>query len=203
MKKSMVAISFAVVLMMSLVACKSGSIHDHHKEIYKRYSNLESFYSEVRITVKTEKTSSTYLGRQFFEKPDKVSFVIDSPEEIAGSGYTSKDGKYRLVSGFGEEKTVDIVFPKEKSTVFLSDFFERYYKSEETSIKTSGGFDKTTLSCYIENGSEKRFMQSLEIDNDTYLPLKLTTFDIDKNPVVVVEFGTFKRNPQLDKGIFD
>ena len=100
---------------------------------------------------------------------------------------------------------MDIVFPDEKSTVFLSDFFERYYKSEETSLKTSGGLagDKTTLSCYLESGTEKRFMQSLEIDNDTYLPLRLTTFDIDENPVVVVEFGEFKRNPRLDKGIFD
>ena len=174
MKKSIMAF-FAAILMISLVGCNGGETHNHHKEIYKRYSNIDSFYAEVRITVKNETTESSYLARQFFEKPDRISFSVDSPEEVAGSGYTFKDGKYRLISGFGEESTVNVLFPNEKSTVFLNDFFENYYKSEDASLRIGAGFqnDKTTLSSPLSGASKKHFMQSLEVDNNTYLPLKL------------------------------
>ena len=205
MKRSMMAALAVVVLMMSLVGCGEKTQHDVYKEIYKRYTDIRSFYSEVEITVKNEKMSSVYSARQFYEAPDRFALVIDSPEEVAGSGYTAKDGKFLLKSGFGSKESVTIAFPDEKSTVFLCDFLEEYYKSEETFLETSGGFsgNKTTLTCYISGGSEKRFMQSLEIDNDTYLPIKLSTYDIEKNPVVEVRFGEFKRNSDIDERIFN
>ena len=205
MKKSIVAVCAAVVLMINLAGCGKKSQHDVYKEIYTRYNEMQSFYAEVSITVQSEKMSSEYIARQFYEAPDKFSVVVDSPEEVAGSGYTAKEGKYTLKSGFGDEKVLDIVFPNEKNTIFVCDFFEEYYKSEETFAQTSGGIaeNTTTLSCYLGGSNPKRFMQSLEVDNKTYLPLKLTTYDIDKKPVVVVEFFGFIRNAKPDQRLFD
>lgn len=206
MKKSIVAALIAVVLVTSLVGCGGEKTqHDVYKEIYKRYTDMSSFYAEVEIAVKNKKMSSVYSARQFFDSPDKFSLIIDSPAEVAGSGYTAKEGKYLLKSGFGSNVTADIAFPEEKNTVFICDFFEEYYKTEETFLETSKSVlgDKTTLTCYLREGSEKRFMQSLEIDNKTYLPLKLITYDIDKKPVVEVLFGEFKRNPEIDQRIFE
>ncbi len=205
MKKSIVAVVTAVVLMINLAGCGKKSQHDVYKEIYKRYNEMQSFYAEVNITVQNEKMSSEYIARQFYESPDRFSVVVDSPEEVAGSGYTAKDGKYTLKSGFGDEKVLDIVFPNEKNTIFVCDFFEEYYKNEETFLETSGGITgkTTTLGTYLGGGNPKRFMQSLEIDNKTYLPLTLTTYDIDKNPVVVVKFCNFIRNAKPDQSLFD
>lgn len=205
MKKGIAAALTAIILMISLSGCGEKTQHDIYKGIYERYNALESFYAAAEITVNTDKLQSVYLVRQFYEAPDKFAITIDSPEEVAGSGYTVRDGKFILKSGLGQNTAIDIAFPNAKNIVFLSDFFEEYYKSEETFTETNGVLsgNSTTLTCFVPGKSEKCFMQSLEIDNKTYLPLALTTFDIDKKPVVVVRFGEFKRNCEIDRKIFD
>ena len=110
-------------LMISLLGCAKESGHDIYKEIYKRYNDLNSFYAEAEVTVYSDKLESTYLIRQFYEEPDKFAVEFDSPEEIAGSGYSSQNGKLALKSGFGDKKVCEIAFPDQKNTIFLNDFF--------------------------------------------------------------------------------
>ncbi|MDO4743972.1 MAG: hypothetical protein Q4A86_01130 [Clostridia bacterium] len=205
MKKSIIVAFAALILMMSLCSCGEKSQHGIYQEIYKRYNNLESFYAAAEITVRSDKTESVYMVRQFYENPDKFSLVVDSPEEAAGSGYTAKDGKFLLKSGFGHTAECAVAFPEERNTVFLCDFFEEYYKSEETFVETSGTLsgNTITMTCFIPGKNEERFMQSLKIDSKTYLPLVLETYDIDKKPVVTVRYGEFKRNCDIDEKIFD
>ena len=205
MKKGITAVFIAIILMTNLSGCGQKSGHDIYEGIYKRYTNLNSFYAEVEVIVLGDKLKSVYLGRQFYEAPDKFSFEVDSPQEVSGSGYTLKGGKVLLRSGLGDQKVLDVSFPREKNTIFLCDFFEEYYKSEETFIETAKSIygETTVLSLYLPGKSEKRFMQSLKIDNKTYLPLELTTYDINKNPVVIVRFGEFKGNCDIDQRIFD
>lgn len=204
MKKSIWMV-FILILMTSLAACNGSSEHSVHKGIYQRYSNLTSFYSEAKVTVFSRNTKSVYHVRQFFKAPDNFALFIDSPEEVAGSGYILKDGKFTLNSGFGQNQNADILFPEEKNTLFLCDFFEEYYKSEESAEKvTSAPLDKsTTLTCFIPNGKKDRFVQNLKIDNKTFLPIELITYDIDQNPVVMLEFNDFKRNCDIDQRIFN
>jgi outer membrane lipoprotein-sorting protein len=191
--------------MITLCSCGERSRHDVYEGIYKRYTNLDSFYAEVKVTVQDDKQKSEYMARQFYKGPDSFALFIDSPEVVSGSGYTAKAGRYLLKSGFGHEMQASVAFPDERNFIFICDFFEEYYKSEESFAQTTGGpLDNTTvLTCYLSGKSPKRFMQSLKIDNKTYLPLELTTYDIDKKPVVEVRFGEFKRNCEIDERIFD
>jgi outer membrane lipoprotein-sorting protein len=201
----MIAVFSALILMTSLCSCGEKSQHGVYQEIYKRYNNMESFYAEAEVTVRSDKTESVYMVRQFYESPDKFSLMVDSPETVAGSGYTAKDGVFLLKSGFGQTAECEAAFPEEKNVMFLCDFFDEYYKSEEIFVRTNGALagDTTTLTCFLPGKNEKRFMQSLKIDNKTYLPLVLETYDIDKKPVVTVKYGEFKRNCDIDEKIFD
>ncbi len=205
MKKSIIATAVALVLATSLCGCGEKTQHDTYKEIYKRYSNMESFYAAATVTVRSDKSESVYSVRQFYEAPDKFAFFVDSPESVAGSGYVAKNGEFRLKSGTGSDFDTGIAFPDSKNCMFLGDFFEEYYKSEETSVAADNSIvsDKTVMSCFLPDKNPKRFMQSLTVDSKTYLPLKLVTFDIDKKPVVEVSFDDFKRNADIDERIFD
>ncbi|MBR5155863.1 MAG: hypothetical protein IKW62_05235 [Clostridia bacterium] len=205
MKKSIIATMFALVLTTSLFGCGEKSQHDIYKEIYKRYSNMESFYAAATVTVRSDKSESVYSVRQFYEQPDKFAFFVDSPEEVAGSGYVARGGEFKLKSGTGSDFDTKVAFPDSKNYMFLCDFFEEYYKSEETSVVADNGIgtDKTVMSCFMSDKNPKRFMQSLTVDSQTYIPLTLTTYDIDKNPVIEVSFNDFKRNAKIDQRIFN
>ncbi len=205
MKKSMIAATTALVLMMSLCGCGDKSRHDAYKEIYKRYSHMESFYGAATVTVWSDKSESVYTVRQFYEQPDKFAFFVDSPETVAGSGYVAQGGSFKLKSGTGSDFDTEIAFPDSKNCMFLCDFFEEYYKSEEASVAADNGIisDKIVMSCFLTDKNPNRFMQSLTIDTKTYIPLTLTTYDMDKKPVVEVKFNDFKRNTDIDQRIFN
>ena len=203
MKKSIAAL-LTVILMISLAACRAKGGYDAYKEIYKRYGSMESFYAAAEITVRNDRTENTYKVRQTYKAPDTYEIVFDSPEEIAGSGYSFRDGKVFLKSGFEHGESLGIYSPNERHTVFLTDFFSEYYKSEDSSAAASGGSleSTTVLKCFISNGGENRFSQNLWIDNKTFLPVKLETYDSGGNPTVTVKYTEFKRNCDTDNSIF-
>ena len=204
MKKS-IWMAFVLILTLSLCACGKSSQHDTYREIYQRYHKMSSFYASAKVTVRGVGTETTYAIRQFYEAPDKFALFVDAPEEVAGSGYTTQDGKFLLKSGFGQSAEVDVSFPKEKNTLFLCDFFEEYYSSEEAhaAVNSAPLEQNTVLNCFLTNGKKDRFMQKLTIDNKTFLPLTLETYDIDNRPRVTVEFTDFKRDCDIDQRIFN
>lgn len=204
MKKSISAV-FAVILMISLAACGTKSGHDAYKEIYKRYNALNSFYAEVEITVRNARSENTYCARQFYKSPDAYSIAVDSPEELGGSGYVMRGGETLVKSGFGKSENLGVCSPSARNVVFITDFFEEYYKSEETSVSTAGGMNEktTVLSCFVKDGTESRFSRSLWIDNKTFLPVKLETYDINGKPTVTVNYKEFKRNCDIEDKFFE
>ena len=205
MKKSIFAALAALILATSLGACGEKSPQDAYKEIYKRYNHMQSYYAAATVTVISDKGESEYSVRQFYEEPDKFAFFTDAPESVAGSGYVAKDGKFKLKSGTGDSFDAEIAFPDSKNCMFICDFFEEYYKSEEISVAVDNGLsaDKLVMQCYTSDRNPNRFMQSLTIDTKTYLPLELTTYNTEGKSVINVEFHDFKRNADIDDKIFD
>ncbi len=202
--KRCVAAVLAVILMINLAACGMRTNHDAYEEIYKRYNEMTSFYAYVKVTAVNERTKNTYLAKQYFSAPDKYCVQFEEPENIAGSGYIFKDGKLILNSGFGKVEQIDAEYHEVDSSTFIVDFLEEYYKSEESFVSTSNDIESeiTVLNRYTGEKDRNCFSQRLSFDNNTYLPIKLETFDVEGNPTVVVEFKEFKRDCDIDKRIF-
>ncbi len=205
MKKSIFAVCMALILVTSLGACGQKSPQDDYREIYNRYNNMKSFYAAATVRVISDKGETEYAVRQFYEAPDKFAFFVDSPEAVAGSGYVAKDGVFKLKSGTGDSFEAKVAFPDSKNCMFVCDFFEEYYKSEETSVMADNGFveDKLVMQCYTADRNPNRFMQSLTVDTKTYLPDLLTTYNTENKPVIEVEFHDFKRDADIDEKIFN
>lgn len=205
MKKS-IAIIMVGILMMSLMGCSAKSGHDAYKEIYKRFNDFESYYAEAVITARNDRSENVYHVRQFYKAPDMYSMVVDGPEAVAGSGYVFKNGEVILKSGFGKSEVLSIASPTERSYFCVADFFEEYYKSEETAVATSGGVfngETTVMSCQISGKNPNMFSQKLWIDNKTFLPLKLETYDVNNRVVMTVEYNDFKRNCDIEDTFFE
>lgn len=203
MKKCIAAV-VAFVLMISLGACNSDG-HDVYKEIYKRYNSMETFEAVAEVTVTNERTENVYLVRQLFAAPDKFLLEVKEPANIAGSGYVCKNGEITIKSGFGHDEEVTGWSGLTHGVLFVNDFFEEYFKSEETAVHVSKktGDTLTVLECYLSGKNDKQFMERLWIDNKTFLPVKMETYDINKNVVVKVEFKEFIRDCQIDESEFE
>ncbi len=205
MKKSIFAVLAAFILATSLAGCGEKSPQDAYREIYSRYNHMKSFYAAATVRVISDKGESEYSVRQFYEEPDKFAFFVDSPENVAGSGYVAKDGQFTLKSGTGDSFASRIAFPDSKNCMFICDFFEEYYKSEETAVTADNGLieDKIVMQCYTADRNPNRFMQSLTVDTKTFLPIMLATYNAENKPVIEVEFHDFKRNADIDEKIFN
>lgn len=201
--KKFVAVVATFVLMISLGACGFDG-HDVYKEIYKRYNDIKTFRAVAEVTVVNERTENVYLVKQLFVAPDKFLLEVVEPAEIAGSGYVCKDGEFVIKSGFGHNEEVMGWSGLAHGVLFVNDFFEEYFKSEETAVDVSKNSDAgtTVLECYLNGKNEKQFMERLWIDNKTFLPVKMETYDINKELVVRVKFKEFARNCEIDESEF-
>ncbi|MBE7023560.1 MAG: hypothetical protein E7412_03740 [Ruminococcaceae bacterium] len=201
--KKCIAVLTAVVLMISSFGCRSGS-HDVYEEIYKRYNNLESFSAVAEVMVKSDKGENVYKVNEFYKAPDYAYLEITEPDILKGSGFSAANGEYRLVSGFGHSEKVEKELLSQHGVLFINDFFEAYFKSEETAVKASSdsGSPVTVMECYLNGKNRNRFIQTVHIDNKTLLPIKMETLDVDKKPVVTVMFREFQRNCEIDEEIF-
>ena len=202
MKRCMAAVA-AVVLAMSLGACKSDG-HNAYREIYERYNDMESYSAIAEVTVRNERSENTYVARQVFLAPDWFLNEVIEPKEIAGSGFVFKDGGITLKSGTGHAENVARLPMESVGVLSVNDFFESYYKSEETVVTTyQEGLDGfTILECYLNSKNENRFRQRLWVDNKTFLPARLETYDTENRPVVTVRFREFDRNCKVEKNEF-
>jgi len=195
-KKSITAVIAAAILMISLCSCGRKTEHDHYKEIYKRYNDIQNFSATVEMTVQNSQGKSVYTAEQKYKAPDLFEVIFTEPQSVSGSGYVFDGETVLLKSGFGHSEELNAVSALVRSSVSVEDFFEEFYKSEETSVTTEATVSgkQTCFSCFLPGKNKNRFSQSLWINNDTYLPIRLVTYGIDEKPTVTVEFCEFVRN---------
>ncbi len=202
--KRCIAVFCVFVLMITGGGCVGGS-HDAYEEIYKRYNHMKSFSAVAEVLVKNGKTENMYVVQQHFSSPDRARMEVLEPKEFSGTGFCSVEKDFRLLSEFGETEVFERSLAAGKNILFISDFFESYFKSEENSVsaEADSGSPVTVLECFLTGKNKNRFMQKLYIDNKTFLPIKMETLNVDKEAVVSVVFREFQRDCEIDESIFN
>ncbi len=203
MKKTF-AVFIAFVLMITFSACGRRIKHDSYKNIYDRFSNISSFVADAELTVKSNLTTNTYGIRQYFLSPDYYKTEITSPESLKGTGYSFYNGKVVMHSGDGNIFSLDDYIPEDRSYIFINDFFEAYYKSEDAFVETAGSLtnDFTVLKNILTDDNPMRHSQKVWISNKDFTPEKLITYDMEDNEIMRVEFKSFKLNESIEKDLF-
>jgi len=204
--KKVSAALLALILMITMTSCKGGDVsHDNYKKIYDMYSNIKSFTAEADITVKSNLTENTYTVKQYYLAPDNYKMEIVAPKNLSGTGYSFCDGRINMQSNYGEVFSLEDYVPEDRNYVFINDFFEGYYKSEDTFVetgKTSLSDECTVLKNVLSESNPYRYSQCMWISNESYAPQKLVTYDMDNNEVLTVDFKNFTINEEIKKDIF-
>lgn len=190
-----------------LVSCSGKNVsHTNYEKIYDKYKDLKSYAANAEITVISNLTENTYKVRQYYRSPSSFKLEISSPDELKGSGYSFHSGKIILNSEFGKVSTMLDYIPEDRNYVFISDFFENYYKSEEAFVETIndlGSGECIVLKNVLSDSNPQRYSQSLWVSDKDFSPIKLVTYDMDNNETLVVKFSEFIADFEVDDKIFE
>ncbi len=198
--------SIILVLMISLFVSGCGTMKGYnvYENVYATYSKMKSYKAEVEVTSYSNNSQNKYTLTQFYKAPDKhrTEYTIGS----GGKNIAVINGiEGRLFSDYGAEEvllnTVDI---DEKNYLMLNTFFEIYYASEETSVKTSGNEKRGSITLKAETGDSNPYRKNMElvIDSKTMKPKKMTIFGYDGKPTLKIEYLKFDINAELSDDVF-
>ncbi len=184
--------------MMMLTGCGRNN-HNRYSEIYESYGNIENYQANIKVTVTSGDGKSVYTAREYYKEPDlyRIDYISKGMEGISCvlSGETlsfkDTDGKVTEFKGY---------VPNEKYYIFITDFIERYCKSEGAKSYSKG--NKTVLELKEENDDPNCAVTKLWIDKNNE-PFKLVTYNDKGEERVVAEFSDFKMNGKIDKKLFD
>lgn len=198
MTKRISAIFAAILMIISLCSCNTEKTeHSVYTEIFKTYNSLESYTAEGVLTVASNLTRNSYSFKQYYAVPNKYRIDLEN------MSYIYSDGEVYIMSG-DNSQTLQNYVAADKNYIFVTDFFNEYFKNQNASITVSGGTENGFTVLNAPSGTRMyRAEQSMWVDNKTCLPSKLETCDTDKNPVLTVEFSDFKLNEKIDDSVFE
>lgn len=178
---------------------------DIYTRIFYKYNDLKSYRCLVKVTATSNKTTRAYTMEQYYRAPDCYRVEVLSPEEIKGLVTVYANNSMTTVQPGIESKFTLLNYnPVYESYIFLPDFFEAYYKSEQTTVITMNEEDSkyTILKADIPGSNIYRFSQSLWIDNQSLLPIKMEIYDIANKPTISVEFDQVELDVELEDELF-
>jgi len=208
MCKKFFSLFLTLMISLSIVGCShpfSDRDMDIYEKIHKHYNKLESFTSDLDLTVFSNKTENRYFVNQKFQTPDKYfTRVTDENGTFSVTTITNKDKT--KTSADGSEYSLTIPSDEYVSLLFINNFFKAYYLCKETSISVDSSLtksDKTVLGVEIFDDDLAVKTISLSIDNKTLSPYSITAYDTNEKKLFTGKFDNFKFNEKIDESIFN
>ncbi len=194
------------VLMITFLISGCGKIAEYniYESLYNCYTGMYSYKADVTVTSFSNNSENKYTLTQYYKAPEMKR--IEYVSENGGSNVTLINGEHgKIISDYTTEPYVlSNLDVEEKDFLMLNTFFDIYYSSEETSVKTSGGKKSGEITLSAETGISNPYKQTIElvVDSHTLNPIKMTVKNDKNKPTLCVEYINFQLNPQLEDTIF-
>lgn len=196
------------MISLSVAGCNrsfSDRDMDIYEKIHKHYNKLESFSSDIDLTVFSNKTENRYFVSQKFKNPDKYfTRVTDGDATFSVTTITNCD----KTKTFADGSEYSLIIPSEEyvNLLFVNNFLKAYYMSKETFISVDTSLtksDKTILDINLSENDMSIKSVSLSIDNKTLSPYTLTAYGTDDKKLFIATFDNFNYNDNIDDSIFN
>ena len=207
MKLRKVFLLLAISGLIFLGGCQAPPFSDRERTIYekihKQYTHLSSYSASLLLTVYSNKTEHTYRVEQKVLGNDKFYSDIKSEESGVRLTVITNGAKTKTLSegtGFSEILPTE----RENGVFYLTDFFRRYYGSEETSVTANakqGGETVLETQYYIDGFAYHK--ARLTIDNKTLSPETLILYDNKNKPILSATYTAFYPNDKtVEEALF-
>ncbi|NLK98097.1 germination lipoprotein GerS-related protein [Defluviitalea saccharophila] len=208
MKKSgavfFVSIFIVICIIFSACSTKEKSKSPMEK-IQEKLTTMESYACIADLTYVSNKGKNTYRTKQYYKMSGEYRIEITAPEQVKGL-VTVFDGK--KVMQYNPRILGEAVneIPESKNTyeIFLGTFLKNYLQSEDVTLEVfnNNNEEYTVLEAVIPEGGKYLATEKLWVSNKTLNPAQLVIYDTEGKERIIVKYGDFKYNVNLDDTIF-
>lgn len=193
--------------MINLTSCKYiEEKMDSYSRIYEKYNNIKDYKANITMQVYGNKVVEEYQMTQYYKTPNMHRVEVNKPEEIKGlTTIYSKNSIIILNPELDTNYSLSNLNADNDNFIFLTDFFESYYKSEQVVVMAmkKENTKYTVLKTYIPGNRVHRHSQNLWIDNEKLLPYKMETYNIQGDKMILIYYNEIKLNIGLEDDIFN
>jgi len=204
-------LSMLFVLLLSFVlggcgkkAITKEEVSDYEK-IHTMLLELENFSATATVKYISNKNENIFSMRQFAKITGEYRLEITDPENSRGTITVYDLNQIAQINPTVNDKVIITKNESaERSEIFLTSFIKNYFTSKEVSVAVSdiGDSKCTVLEAVIKGDHPYISTEKLWVDNETKKPVKLEIYDADGTARIIVTYGEFFYNTELDDKIF-
>ena len=171
---------------------KNGNNKDSQK-IVDYILNLNSYETQITVTVNSNKNNNKYIIKQMYQKPNVSSQEIVEPSNIAGVKIQYDGTNLKIEnSQLSLEKTLENYEYITDNCLDLSSFIEDYNTSNESKYEEKNGEIIMKTNSKLENIYLKE--KALHISKETGLPIKMEIIDNKQKSIIYILYNEVKIN---------
>lgn len=204
-KKAILLFLTLMITACLVCGCVSSRISDSDMDIYKKihtyYSKMDCYSAKVAFSCFSNKTENHYTAEQKAMGNDKLFMRVHVPEKDFSVTTISNGEKTKTLTD-GSAYAVTVPNADTLNLLFISQFFNLYYASEDTflAVNSSAKGNVTLLETAVSSPGTSVSKVTLSIDNKTLAPQTLIVYDLAGNVTTSATFSDFRYN---DKSITD
>jgi len=196
------------MISLSCIACTRSFTDrdmDIYEKIHKYYSKMESYSTDLDMTVFSNKTQNRYFVSQKVKVPDKFYMRLTDKDGTFSVTTITNNGITKALAD-GADYSLSVPSDDYLNMLFVNNFFKAYYASESTALCVDTSFSeskKTILDVFLDDKNLSIKKASLSIDNDELAPDTLTLYGEGDKVLLKATFSNFKYNDKTNESVFN
>lgn len=208
MRKTIFVCFVCFTIIFTVCSCQTeGDPSEKTTDIKEELINIESYSCGAKIKVASNNGSNDYYVNIAWQKDGRYRIKTEQPKILTGN-IILFDGKGLWQYNTNVESKISIVGANPdfegKNKVFISEFMKNYLNGSNSTQNEIFKDGKNYLVLSAEPNYGKYFAkQTLWIDSNEKVPVKLETYNDENKPIFIAEFFDFKFNEKFSEDIFD
>ncbi|WP_243292530.1 outer membrane lipoprotein carrier protein LolA [Bacillus sp. FJAT-47783] len=198
------ALSVILLLFIGvLAACGGKSQEDITNSLNKKVEDLKGYKADAKMTIQTGEEPQVYEVAIWHKKPDYYRVALkNASKEQSQIILRNDDGVFVLTPALNKSFRFQSEWPQNSSQAYLYESLVKDVKQD--SEATFQAVEKSYVFETKTNYQNSNMLPYQEITfNKDLSPKGVKVMDVDKNPLVTVEFSNFEIDPKFDQNAFD
>lgn len=184
--------TFVIIVISVSIGCerKEYTKEEIYDDFQEQLTKITSYTCIANVEAIGNKTTTEYVLKHTYKKPDYYKLEVKSPENIKGKVMEYKGDKL-TVHNPNINDTIELPNVNNDSHyLFIGDFIKNYLENESVVLESTQ--DQLKIEIEIPGDNKYFNKQILYINNKTKNPEKMEIIDYEESPRFIVTYEDFK-----------